>query len=329
MKMISIPCCGMVLAAALAGCSVTEHDAAAADADVTIENCGHDIHVDGPPERAVTLEQNATEILVALGVGDRMAGQGYQVDEPLPELAHDYEDIPVLNSASISAEQLRAALPDFTYSTLGSFYSDAGVGTVEELRRLGVPSYVSETNCPGTSSVPASFERLFDEYRDLGEIFGAEAAAAQLVAEQQQILDDASRDSDNPPTVAWFYSTYNGVPIVAGAGGMPSAISEAVGLRNAFDDVTTSSWPEMSWEQIAKRDPDVIVVADLSSRGRPGDSAEEKIELLRSDPVAWNLSAVRTDRIVALSGTAMDPSIRSAAAVSELDHWLTNTESFE
>lgn len=332
MKMIPIIVGGALLTAGLVACGGPDTDQATASPaeSVTFENCGRELHVDSPPERAVTLEQNATEILLALGVGDQMVGQGYQVDEPLPELAEAFDEVPVINPETISAEQLREALPDFTYSTLGSFYSADGVGTLDELDSLGVPSYVSETGCPGAApSSPASFQGLFDEYRDLGRVFGVEDSAEHLIAEQQQVLDEATRDATEQPTAVWIYSFYNGPPIVAGAGGMPSAISEAVGLRNAFDDVTSSAWPEMSWEQIAQRDPDVIVVADLSSRGRPGDSAEDKITQLRSDPVASNLSAVRGDRIVALSGTAMDPSIRSIDAVAELGDWVSATGVFQ
>jgi iron complex transport system substrate-binding protein len=322
MKMRPIIVSGL-LVVGLAGCSSSAESETASTSATVIENCGLELTFDDPPERAITLEQNATEILLSLGVADRMVGSAYKIAPPLPGLESAFNSVPLLTEQSLSAESLREALPDFTYSTLGSFYSTDGVGTRQELLDLGVPSYVSETGCPDGDPVAASFTGLFDEYRALGDVFEVEDAAESLVATQQQVLDAAGADHPaDPPTIAWFYSTYNGVPIVAGAGGMPSAISEAVGAENAFDDVSSSTWPEMSWEQIAQRDPDIIVIADLSSRGKPGDSAADKRALLESDPVASQLTAVKAGNIVAISGTEMDPSVRSVNAVDTLHTWL-------
>jgi iron complex transport system substrate-binding protein len=322
MKMRPIIVSGL-LVLVVAGCSSPAGDSTDTAQATVVRNCGLELTFDDPPERAITLEQNATEILLSLGLADRMAGSAYKIAPPLPELESDFNSVPLLSEQSLSAEALREALPDFTYSTLGSFYSTDGVGTREELLDLGVPSYVSETACPDGDAASASFSGLFAEYRSLGSIFGVEDAAESLIATQQQVLDAAGSDHPvEPPTIAWFYSTYNGVPIVAGAGGMPSAISEAVGARNVFDDVTASTWPEMSWEQVAQRDPDILVIADLSSRGKPGDSAADKRHLLESDPVASQLTAVKNGNVVAISGTEMDPSVRSVHAVDTLHTWL-------
>ncbi|MDE2815807.1 MAG: hypothetical protein OXK81_03790, partial [Chloroflexota bacterium] len=41
---------------------------------VTIENCGFTITYDRPPQRAITLSQEATELMLALGLQDSMVG---------------------------------------------------------------------------------------------------------------------------------------------------------------------------------------------------------------------------------------------------------------
>jgi iron complex transport system substrate-binding protein len=111
-----------------------------------------------------------------------------------------------------------------------------------------------------------------------------------------------------------LYSTFNGVPYVAGGSGLPSEMSRLLGTKNAFDDVD-EDWPEVSWERIAERDPDVIVVGDLSERGAAGDSAAEKIAMMREHPVVSQLAAVRDDKIIEVPGIEMDPSVRSAGAL--------------
>ena len=116
--------------------------------------------------------------------------------------------------------------------------------------------------------------------------------------------------------VAWIYSTINGAPIVAGSAGLPQTLTELTGASNAFDDLD-AQWAETSWDAIAQRDPDVLVLADLS-RGQAGDSAADKTAQLRADAVTAQLSAVRDDRLVAIPATEMDQSVSSIDALSTL-----------
>jgi iron complex transport system substrate-binding protein len=101
---------------------------------------------------------------------------------------------------------------------------------------------------------------------------------------------------------------------------LPQHISELVGVRNIFDDASTK-WPEVSWEAVADRNPDVIILADLT-RGEPGDTAKEKIDLLKKDPLTSKLDAVVNNRFVIVPGRYMDPSYGSAYAVPDLAEGL-------
>ena len=93
-------------------------------------------------------------------------------------------------------------------------------------------------------------------------------------------------------------------------------MSERVGVANSFDDASTK-WPEVSWDEVAARKPDIIVLADLT-RGEPGDTAQEKVELLRSDALTSQLPAVKNNRFVVIPGSYMDPGYSSAYAVPAL-----------
>lgn len=74
-----------VLALLTAGCAPSEtapipDEAPGAAVDghtqypLTIENCGVSVRFDGPPQRAVSLYQASTEILLSLGLADQMVG---------------------------------------------------------------------------------------------------------------------------------------------------------------------------------------------------------------------------------------------------------------
>lgn len=323
--MILIP---MAAVLALAGCSAgTAGPAGDAPADaeaVTVTSCGTDLTVTAPPERAVTLEQGATEVLLALGLEDRMIGTSYLTDAVAPEYADAYAAVPVLADQYPTAEQLRAENPDFVYSMRASAFGPDAVGARADLVELGVPVYLSANDCedPALIADEVGFETIFSEVTDIAALFGVPDRGEALVAGQRAVLDEVAAAAPDAAglDVAWLYSTVNGAPVVAGGTGLPQTLTELAGATNAFADLD-AQWTETSWDQIAQRDPDVLVLADLS-RGLDGDSAEDKTAMLRADPVTAGLAAVRADRLVAVPATEMDPSVRSIDALATLSEAL-------
>lgn len=315
----------------VAGCGADTTAKAESEADsarsggagpVALTNCGLPLTVPSPPRRAVALEQNATEIMLSLGLADRMTGTSYQTDPPLPELKAAYEKVPVLAKLYPSKEAVRAAEPDFTYSTYTSAYAPDAAGSRQELGKLGVPAYLSPFACEKkTDALPkVTFDALFAEITDIARIFGVQDRGDEVVAGLQKRLDAATKVKSNRDTsLLWYYSGTS-TPYVAGAGGLPAEVSSLLGVRNTFGDVQ-ETWPAGNWEEIARRDPDVIVVADLT-RGGDGDSAASKIAFLRSNPVTSKLDAVVRGRFITVSGSSMDPSIRNVTAVEQVSAGL-------
>lgn len=290
---------------------------AGASFPLTVDSCGIDLEFTKAPTKAVTLQQGATEIMLSLGLEGSMAGTANLIGEIPEELRAAYDSVPVLTEpGGISREAVLDASPDFFYSTYGSIFVADQIGTREELVELGINPYLSNMDCQNSSVKPeiATFEGIFEEYRDIAAIFGVPERAEELITEQQAKVDEAkaaTKSLKGSPSVLWFYSTYNGTPYVAGANGIPGAISKLTNTTNVFSDVTDSNWPEVSWEAIAKADPDIIVLADLSERGRPGDSADEKKAMLKADPATANLTAVKNDQFIVVSGVPLDPSSRT------------------
>jgi iron complex transport system substrate-binding protein len=318
---------GAALAATLAltGCADPDDPSPAGDAAgaVTVSSCGRQLSFGKAPERVVTLDQSSTETLLTLGLGDRMVGTSNLKTKVAPHLRAAFEKIPVLNPKLLTGEQLRAATPDLVVSPFQEHFTKDRVGTREELAALDLPSYVSAVDCPDHGAAGATpFDRLFTDFANLGRIFRVDDRATALVAEQRTTIERATaRKPTGQPTVVWLYSVINGLPYVAGNGGMPSEMSRLLGVRNAFDDVD-QLWPEVSWEQIARRNPDVIVIGDLSERGAPGDSAADKLALMRKDPVVSQLTAVRDNRVIEVPGIEMDPSVRTVNTLRSVSEGL-------
>ncbi|MEV4281742.1 ABC transporter substrate-binding protein [Actinoplanes xinjiangensis] len=296
---------------------------------LTMKNCGLDVAVEAAPQRAVTLNQSAAEILIRLGVGDRVVGSGYEIDKTPDDIAAQYKKIPILSApgAEIKHEALLQAQPDFVYGSFASMFTADQAGERAELHKLDVPTYLTEFDCTYHETVAnADFKLLFQEYRDLAAVFDVPSAGEKLVAEQQAVIDNAlaAKKIDGTPKVMWFYSTYAGTPWAAGPGGLPQHISELVGVKNIFDDAKTK-WAEVSWDEVAARNPDVIVLADLT-RGEPNDTAQEKIDLLKKDPLTSRLDAVVNNRLITIPGRYMDPGHGSVQAVPALVDGLATVQ---
>ena len=107
----------LVLISGMSATSRGRHNAALmrrepADSLVVSQNCGVTMTFARPPARVVTLNQAATEIMLVLGLKDRLVGTAYLDDQMLPELAESYRQVPVLASKYPSREILYAARPD-------------------------------------------------------------------------------------------------------------------------------------------------------------------------------------------------------------------------
>ncbi len=288
----------------------------------TLKNCGTDVTYKAAPQKVVTLNQTAAEILIHLGAGDRIAGSGYEIEKPPAAIAAQYGKIPLLSAPGqeIKHEKLLEAQPDFVYGSFASMFTAEQSGDRKQLHDLGVPTYLTEFDCSFHKSVAgADFDMLYEEYRRLGKIMNVPAAGEKLATEQQAVVQKALgtvKKRDTPLKVMWFYSTYEGTPWAAGPGGLPQHISELVGVENIFADAKTK-WAEVSWDEVAARNPDVIILADLT-RGEPNDTAKEKIALLKKDPLTSKLAAVKGDRFISIPGSHMDPSYGSASVVPAL-----------
>lgn len=304
-----------------------ESEAAAVSAEdggfpVTIENCGIEITYDAAPQRVVTMNQAATEIMLALGLETHMVGTAYMDDAILPDLADAYASVPVLADKYPSQEVLFNAEPDFVYGVYNSAFGDEAAGPRPELLELGIRSYLSEVACVDESLRPekATFEVVFDEIRDIGAIFGVADRAEALIADMQAQLDAVlatvnEAGAGEPVTIFW-YDSGDDEPFVGACCGTPGMIIDAVGAQNIFDDAD-GNWASVSWEEVIARDPDAIVVIEAD-----WSPAQEKIDLLQSNPAYASITGVQEERFIVIPFSATTLGVRNVDAVVALAEGL-------
>lgn len=284
---------------------------AASLAPVTVDNCGTEVTFEAPPERVVTIKSSTTEMMLALGLADRLVATAFP-DGPVPDRwAEDVADVPVLSEKVPGQEAVLEADPDLVYAGWESNLSADGAGERDQLASLGIATYVSPAACqePGYQPDPLTFDDVLGEIREVGEIFDVPDAAEQVVAEQQRTLD--SVEPVEGLTAVWW-SSGTDTPFVGAGIGAPQMILETAGLENVFGDVE-ETWTSVGWEQVVAADPDVLVLVDSA-----WNSAQKKRDLLAAHPAASQLTAVQEERYVVVPFAASEAGVRNAQAAVDV-----------
>lgn len=289
------------------------------------DNCGVDVTIDKAPERAVSVNQGSTEILLSLGLEDRMVGTSTWTDEIRPNLAAANTKVPRLGDNAVSFERVLQEEPDLVTASFEGSLNDEDPDRRDQYAQLGVPTYVAPSHCDGRTDAsgdgprehPLQMDVIYQEIAELAEIFDVTSRGESLIADLKQRMAKAAENApESDVSIAyWFANTE--LPYMAGANGSPGVMSRAIGVDNVFAD-TDVEWPQISWESVLDRDPTVIVLGDLRRKSQTGDKLEDKIAFLESNPVTRRLTAVREKRYVIMNGADMNPSIRTVDGAEKL-----------
>ncbi|AYJ51484.1 ABC transporter substrate-binding protein [Rhodococcus sp. P1Y] len=292
---------------------------------LVLDNCGQSITIDAPPQRVVSLDQNSTEILLSLGLQDRMVGTASWTDPVRENLAAANADVPRLADNAPTYEVVLDADPDFVTASFGRHFKDGGVADRARFAETGTGTYLSPTDCDngvsinggGTRTNALTIDSLYQEITEVAEVFDVQDRGEALVTDLQERLaaatDGMSASGDS--MAFWFADTKS--PYVAGGLGSANLIATTVGATNAYSDID-DDWPAVGWETMVDRDPSVLVLGDLLRARFPGDLLADKIAFLESDPVTSTMTAVRNKRYISLHGAEMNPSIRLVDGVEKV-----------
>ncbi|MFS3130812.1 ABC transporter substrate-binding protein [Nocardioides sp. Bht2] len=287
------------IALVLSGCTGSPESAKADDVapgsgfPVEVTSCGHTSTLNQAPDRVVTLNQGATEVVLALGLSEQLAGTAY-LDDAVPEKWRAaYDAVPVLAKEYPSHEAFLASEPDFAYASYASAFDAKVAGTPAELEKGGIGSYLSPFGCDDKSTRPAvSFDSVWAEVTQIATALGHPANATDLIAEQEKALSTLSDEAPGADLDVFWYDSGTKTPFVGANAGGPQLILDAIGAENIFADLD-GAWSDGNWEDVIASDPDVIVLADAV-----WDTADDKSAYLTKDPVLKNLSAVKKKAFV-------------------------------
>ncbi|MFD9909634.1 ABC transporter substrate-binding protein [Streptomyces sp. NPDC059063] len=306
----------------LTACSASDSDKdsgkpapKAAGFPYTVTNCGVRTTYKAPPERAVPMNQHATEILLELGLKDRIAGTAYLDDKVLPKYAKAYASRPVLAKEYPSYEQLLAANPDFVYGGYASAFNASDGRSRDALAKSGINTRL---NVEGCAKKPVTMDDLYREVRETGATFGVRdraerwvrAAKATLAAEKSKAAKDRKRPS------VFVYDSGDKTAFTAGGRGIGNEIIERAGARNVMSDLD-KSFGDASWETVVDRRPDVILIYDYGAT-----TVAQKKKRLLTDPALRDVPAIKNKRFAVLPLSDVVLGVRAPAAVKKLSEQL-------
>lgn len=270
---------------------------------LTITDCqGEQMTFDRAPERVVTLDPQVTEILVSLGLEDRIAGATFFSDgddlDLWQEHAATLQSLTMINDPDVgwpSKETVVAAKADFVATSIAySYDAEFGVATREGFAQLGIESYLTHGACD-VSAAWSDLSPLYEDIRDFGMIFDVQdraeseiAALETAVAEQQPRIADA----DVPDYAMGQHYGGTDMPLTNGVT-TANAIIELAGSHYALLDDDDGNNGSLTWEVFVDRDPDVIwLISGVTN------TADEIRAELESDPRLASVTAVKNHAYV-------------------------------
>lgn len=309
--LLLVPALLLTGCAASAAAPETPEPTATAEFPLTIDNCGTEVTFDAAPQRVVTIKSTSTEMMLALGVGDRIVGTAFQ-DGPVPdEWADAAAGIPELAPKMPNEESVLAATPDLVYAGWESAFTPDAAGARDELASLGVASYVQPAACQSAEQpTKLDFDEVFREIAEAGDVFGVPQAASELVDAQREQLAGIEKAEGSPSALWWSSGT--DTPYVGAGIGAPQLLLETAGLSNVAADVD-STWAPLGWEAIIAADPDVIVLVDSD-----WNTAEHKKEYLAQNPATAAMTAVKEQRYIVIPFAASEAGARSVEAAASI-----------
>lgn len=309
---------GAALATAACSPNTTgEEPAEAQGSGTTIENCGQTLDFDTPPQRIVSTGQTTTEILLALGVADRMVGTYRTFNEVPEEYQDDFDTVPALAGEDFAPkEKTLAAEPDLVVANFPNeeFDESLGTPTKEDLEGIGAQIWGSTANCVEDQS-SVTLDTVYEDIESLGVLVGEADRGKELAEEVRAEVEDVhTAVAGQDPVSVLAYSNGEG-PLGVQGTGLGSAIIGAAGGTNVFEDLD-KSFEQVSIEDAAARAPEAFLTLQYS----PGPSAEEKAKLLFD--TLPTTPAAEDERAVAVDDAGMGPGIRVGETVEAIAEGL-------
>ncbi|HZI92617.1 MAG TPA: helical backbone metal receptor, partial [Patescibacteria group bacterium] len=256
-----------------------------------LDGAGRDVKVPARPARIVSLAPSVTEILFAMGAGERVVGVTDYCDFP-PEARSRTRIGGLINP---DLEKIVSLKPDLAMATTtGNYLDDA-----ERIERLGIPVYT--INTPTVESMLKTLETI-------GDLVGEPARSRTLSGQLRSRIDQVRVSAGRHVRVRTLF-VIEGDPLIAPGRG--TFLGEALAIAGA-DLVTKdapASWGQYDLEQVIRMKPELLLTAEPNRGWALG---------LTRRPEWLGIPAVAGHHVVVISDSIQHPGPRLVDGIEEV-----------
>ncbi len=282
----------VAVSSAACGRERSRADSARAAAIQVTDDAGITVTLGAPAQRVISLIPSATETLIALGATKQIVGRTrYDV---APEVAA----LPSVGGGiDPSVEAIVGLHPDLVIA----WANDKRQAVREKLVSLKVPVFILRTE---------DTTDIFRGIASIGHLTGHDSAAKAIGSAMRASLDSIHRSVATVPLRKMMYVEFPEPPMTAGSKTFIGQLIATAGGNSIFSDLG-ELWPNVSMEEIVRRDPDMLVVP-------VGEFKQNTLERFRSMAGWRDLRAVKQGNVVPVPADLLSrpsPSIVEAARV--------------
>jgi len=234
-----------------------------------VDDAGRTVTITPHPQRLVSLAPNNTEFLFALGLGDKVVGVSDFSNYP-PEAAK----IETVGGMPLNFEKIVALKPELILAA--GITSPADVSKLEE---LGLTVLVLN---------PSDIKGILHSIELVGQATGTEVQAKALAGEIEARVEAVTHKTGQATEQPRVFLELDETLYTVGPGSFIDALISMAGGTNIASDAS-SPYPQFSAEEIIRRNPQVIILADADYGVTP--------EAVKSRPGWEAISAVKNDAI--------------------------------
>lgn len=276
----------LLLALSLACTHTRQTETSAATQQVT-DDAGRTVTLPAQVDRVVTLAPNLTEIVFAIGAGDRLVGDTTYCDYP-PQAKNIAK---VGDTLSPSLEKIIALKPQVV---IVSTASQLEVFT-QQLQNQNIAVFVTD---------PHDLEGVFRSIEQIGRIVNHHEDAKELVETLRERTNAIEQKVKQEKPVRVFYQLSAEPLYTAGHDSFVTDLMRRAGAISVTADVP-GAWPKYSNESALAAKPDAII---LPTGGSMGSGNANVAEALRNSPAVQSgrVYKINDDHLVRPGPRAVD-----------------------
>jgi len=264
-----------------------------------VDDFGYEVTIIKKPERIISLSPANTEILFAIGAGDKVVGVTEYCDFP-PEVK---EIDKVGGYTTPNIEAIVAKNPDLVVASYGN-----GEENIKRLKELGITVL---------TLYPKSLQDILKDIKLVGEATGFDDEAKKLVENLQRRINLIEEENKKIPEekrprilwLMWYPELWT-----AGKGTFFDQLVKLAGGENVAFDL--KGWKIISKETVLARDPQIILCSQMGT----GDVLLKKIV---EDPELSKIWAVKNGKVYEIDQNILErPGPRIVEALEKINCYI-------